>query len=75
MLIDQALITAFRGLAKTFFDGNRGANYSVFRLKMNCTNANGGYGAHPSPVEPVCLANEGNRCWFMALSWRACDLG
>jgi hypothetical protein len=75
MLIDKALITACPGFTKTFFDGNRGVNYSVFRLKMNCTNANGGYGAHPSPVEPVRLASEGNRCRFMALSWRACDLG
>jgi hypothetical protein len=47
MLIDKALITAFRALPKRFFDGNRGVNYSVFRLKMNCTNAHGGLWRSP----------------------------
>jgi hypothetical protein len=66
---------SFPGFTKTFFDGNRGVDYSVSRLKMNYTIGNGGYGAHPSPVEPVCFASEVDGCRFMALSWRGCDLG
>jgi len=30
---------------------------------------------HPILIEPVSFACEGDRCRFVALSWRACDLG